>query len=58
MKYSPRDYKYFLKKWRQEIVELRRRLFDVSLTSNQRAYIKGQIEAIETVCETFAYVFI
>ncbi len=57
MKYKLRSYEYFLKKWRQEIIELRRRRFDVGLTTNQKAYIDGQIKAIETMCETFMAIF-
>jgi hypothetical protein len=59
MKYENyKDYKFFLTKWRAEIIHLRRTLFNVGLTKNEKAYIRGQISAIEQMCNTLTLVFI
>jgi hypothetical protein len=52
-----KDYEYFLAKWRREVNELKHNLFTVGLTKNEKAYIRGQIQAIEAMCEALTYIF-
>jgi hypothetical protein len=54
---SYKHYKYFLAKWRREADELKRILFTVGLTETEKAYIKGQIQAIDAMCEVLIYTF-
>ena len=59
MKYVDyKGYNFFITKWRADIINLRRKLFDVGLTKNEKAYIRGQISAIEKMCNTLALIFI
>jgi hypothetical protein len=59
MKYADyKGYNFFITKWRAEIVNLRRKLFDVGLTNNEKSYIRGQISAIEEMCNTLTLIFI
>ena len=58
MKYGDyKDYTYFLAKWRGEIYTLRCKLFNVGLTKNEKVYIRGQIEAIEKMCNILTQIF-
>jgi hypothetical protein len=46
-----KDYNNLIKKWKNEIKELKCQLFDIKLTESKKCYIRGQIKAIEEMCE-------
>jgi hypothetical protein len=47
------DYNKLLYKWTKEITILKRQLNNSKLTEIKKAYIRGQIKALEVMCERF-----
>lgn len=53
-----RDYNGLIKKWSEEIRILKEQLRDIKITEYKKFYIRGQIKAIEEMCERLKTAFI